>query len=115
MVENTEIEFNEIVEALHFGQSICFSYRGKYYGLEIFKRDGESFYSLNLCYTGGTEKTGHVVFSRRINYLGATDHPQKFSDNYPTGEIKTILDRERVFDGKNLSGILSEAGGVDIQ
>lgn len=115
MVSKTESKLNEILEALHYGQVVSFNYRGRYYGLESFRRDGDSFHSLSLCYTEKGETTGHVIFADKISYLGNNDYPVKFENNYPTRDIKEILERERVFDGKNFLDIIEEIDDFDIQ
>jgi hypothetical protein len=115
MVNKTESELNEILEALHYGQVVSFNYQGRYYGLESFKRDNDSFHSLSLCYTDKGETSGHIVFADKISYLGSNDYPVKFENNYPIREIKDILEREKVFGGKNLIDILEEIDDIDIQ
>ena len=115
MANKTESELNEILEALHYGQVVSFTFQDKYYGVESFKRDGDDFHSLNLCYTDKDETSGHIVFADRISYLGSNDYPVKFENNYPIQEIKNILEREKVFDGKNFFEVLNDINDVDIQ
>ena len=115
MTSKTESELNEILEALHYGQAVSFNYRDRYYGLESFKRDGDSYHSLSLCYTENNETVGHVVFADKISYFGKTDYPVKFENNYPVQEIKDILEREKVFDGKSFFDILDSIDDIDIQ
>ena len=111
MTSKTESELNEILEALHYGQVVSFNYRDRYYGLESFKRDGDSYH----CYTENNETVGHVVFADKISYFGKTDYPVKFENNYPVQEIKDILEREKVFDGKSFFDILDSIDDIDIQ
>ena len=106
-------QLNEVIEGLHWGQVIEFEFRKKKYALEGFQRKGDSYHSLCLFVYDKSEIEGSLVFADRITFFGAGDYPMKFQDNYPTEEIKEILARERVFDGKSFFEAF-EGGEIEI-
>ncbi len=107
---------NDILEALHYGQVVQFTYCGHIYAFESLRRTGDDFHTLGLYHQVPNEPISRLVFKDKISFTGtSTDYPIKFEDNYPIAEIRKILEREKVFDGKNLFAVLDEISDVDIQ
>ncbi len=101
MENNKNTELNEILEGLHYGQVVEFKCGGVEYALESYKLEGNDYHSLCLYKFNKDDRVGTLVFADKITYFGESDYPIKFKDNYPIEEIKTILEKEKVFNGKS--------------